>query len=197
MYHWGVFVQPFLQWKTISITHCECVSVDLVIQHAMRMHHIVICGLIGSTIFFHSISKNDMIWQGVGVSEHKMCNLIFCTTFIWNISHSKKKWASYYHKCTYIGLHVKYHHSCQILMELESSWKIFKKYSNIKFHENPSSGSPVVACRQMDRQTNTRKKKIILAFHNFTNTPKHLASHECSQHLFLHFGSNAVFSDTI
>jgi hypothetical protein len=29
-------------------------------------------------------------------------------------------------------------------MKLEFSGKIFEKYSNIKFHENPSSGSGVV-----------------------------------------------------
>jgi hypothetical protein len=44
--------------KTISITHSECESVILVIQHVKRKHHIVICGLSGSTTFFHIISFN-------------------------------------------------------------------------------------------------------------------------------------------
>jgi len=47
----------------------------------------------------------------------------------------------------------------------------FRKYSNIKFHENPSSGSPVVACgRTGGRQTDMRK--IIVAFRSFANAPK-------------------------
>jgi hypothetical protein len=33
------------------------VGVAFGMQHAMRMRHIVICGLPGSTLFFHIISK--------------------------------------------------------------------------------------------------------------------------------------------
>jgi hypothetical protein len=41
--------------------------------------------------------------------------------------------------------------SCQILMKHELSQWIFEKYSNIKFHENPSSDSRDFPCRRTDR----------------------------------------------
>ena len=49
-----------------------------------------------------------------------------------------------------IVLHVCARYSCQILMKLEFSPQIFDKYPNIKFHENPSSGSRVVPCGRTD-----------------------------------------------
>jgi len=42
--------------KTASITYSECVFVAVSIQHAMRMHHIVISCLSDCAIFFHVIS---------------------------------------------------------------------------------------------------------------------------------------------
>ena len=42
--------------KAISGTYSEYVFVALGIQHAMRVRHIVICGLSGSTTFFNIIS---------------------------------------------------------------------------------------------------------------------------------------------
>jgi hypothetical protein len=45
---------------------------------------------------------NGMIFgvgEGGGVTKHKMCVLIFCTAFIWNIYHSKVNWARCDQKC--------------------------------------------------------------------------------------------------
>jgi hypothetical protein len=54
-------VQPLLQWKNQKITYCECVFVALGIQHAMRMSHIVICGLPGCKIFLNIILEGKYL----------------------------------------------------------------------------------------------------------------------------------------
>jgi hypothetical protein len=50
----------------------------------------------------------------------------------------------------YICLLVKYRYSCQILMKVVFSRQVIEKYSNIRFHENLSSGSRVVPRGQTD-----------------------------------------------
>ena len=42
--------------KTISIAYSDCVFAAFGIQHAMRMRHIAIRGLSGSTVFFNITS---------------------------------------------------------------------------------------------------------------------------------------------
>jgi hypothetical protein len=64
----------------MSITYCECVFVALGIHHAMRMCHIVICGLSGYTKVVpitHTILEKKYI-----VIEHKTYVFIFSTTFV-------------------------------------------------------------------------------------------------------------------
>jgi hypothetical protein len=41
--------------KAISTTYSKCEPVALLTQHAMRMRHIVTCGLPGSTLLFYRI----------------------------------------------------------------------------------------------------------------------------------------------
>jgi hypothetical protein len=68
------------------------------------------------------------------------CVLIFSSAFVWNISHFMKNWARCYNKRTLVLMwNVRY--SYQSLMKPAFSRQIFEKSSNVKFHENPSSGS--------------------------------------------------------
>jgi hypothetical protein len=85
--------------KQLSITHSQCMSVALVIQHAKRTYCIISqseasLALPCFSTLYHT--QHD-IWKKV--TEHQMCVLIFSTTCVWNISHSKKNSARYYHKC--------------------------------------------------------------------------------------------------
>ena len=54
-------------------------------------------------------------------------------------------------------------------MKLEFSSQIFEKFTNVKRHENPLSGSRVVACGQTDGQS-----KLIADLRNFVKAPKKL-----------------------
>ena len=58
-------------------------------------------------------------------------------------------------------------------MKLEFSGRIFGKYSDIKFHENPSSGSRVNSMRTDGR---TDVPKLTVAFSNFAGAPKKVVS---------------------
>ena len=47
----------------------------------------------------HKMLLNTKCYWTEIVTEHKMCVLIFCTDFVWNISNSKKNSARYDQKC--------------------------------------------------------------------------------------------------
>jgi hypothetical protein len=87
--------------------------------------------------------------------------------YICNIFPSKKKEAICDNKCMLI-FKQSTRYSCHILMILVFSTKIFVKYSNIKFHENPCSVSRVVPYVQTDGRR-TRQTELIVAFHNCAN----------------------------
>ena len=78
-----------------------------------------------------------------------VCVWSFSTTFSWNIFHSMKNWARYDRISISVFMWSALH-SCLALTKLEFSRQIFEKYSNIKFHKKPSSGSRDVPCRRKD-----------------------------------------------
>ena len=55
-------------------------------------------------------------------------------------------------------------------MKLEFSKHISENFSNIKFHENPSSESRVVPYGRTDRRIDMTR--LLVAFRNFANAPK-------------------------
>jgi hypothetical protein len=70
----------------------------------------------------------------------------------------------------YFGLHARYR---SFLADFNETWNFldrnFEKFSNIKFHENPPTGTAVVPCERIDIT------KLIVAVRNFANAPKNLS----------------------
>jgi hypothetical protein len=66
-------------------------------------------------------------------------------------------------------------------MKVVFSQRILENYSNIKFHENPSSGSRVVGRGQTDGPTDITK--LIVAFRNFAKAPKKTVQEGVFAHL--------------
>ena len=117
-------------------------------------------------------------------TEHKVFVLIFSTTCVWKISYSKKNSARYDHICTFIFMNSTCS-SCGISMKLEFYRQIYENYSNIKFHENPFSGSRVIPCGEPDKghtdrqtcQANSRFSQLCERVLKQHNTTQHNTTH--------------------
>ena len=114
--------------------------------------------------FPHFLTKGTIF--GKKVTEHKMCVLIFSTTFVWSISHSEKKWARYDKKCTYIGLHVK----CQLfLSDCDETWICYTGFRKVlKFEISWKSIQWGPSCSMRTDGRTGMTKVIIAKFHCFT-----------------------------
>ena len=103
-------VQPSLRWKSneYHTTRRVCtVFVDLRIQHAMRMRHIVICFMPRSTIFFH-ISHEWHDFRGGG-ELNKKCVFWFSIQLLSEtILILRRNWRVVIKKSMYIGRHAMY-----------------------------------------------------------------------------------------
>ena len=143
----------FCSGKSIRITYSKLVFMGLFIQHAMRMRRIVALRLPLPTIFFPPrYLINGTIFEKEFIGN-KMCAFSFSKKNLPGNCFSLKIIVRDMMENVYIGLYVKY---TLFLSDLNENW-IFttnfqkKWYSNIKFHENPSSGSRVVPYRRAGR----------------------------------------------
>jgi len=99
MKHCGMFAKPLLLWKS-SKYYTFRVSVASVVQHVKHMCYIMLSSVASmAPPYFSTLSSHKPHDLQKTLSEHKMCVLIFSTTFVWNISHSKKKSGKYYQNC--------------------------------------------------------------------------------------------------
>ena len=85
--------------KTISITYSEHVFVALGMQWACTILSSVACPAVQ---YFSTLPhKRHDFRKKKKTIEHQMCVLLLPSTFVWNISHSKKNWARYDQKCIF------------------------------------------------------------------------------------------------
>jgi hypothetical protein len=126
----------------------------------MRMRHIVMWPVRLCNIFLHYLI-NGAISGGKNI-EHKMCVLAFSVQFLYaTFLILRRIERGMIIKCVLVFAQST-RYSCQILMKLEFCRHIFEKYSNVKFHENPSILT--------DGRTDVTK--LIVAFRNFAKAPE-------------------------
>ena len=109
-------------------------------------YYIVICGLSGSNIFFHILINGTIFGK-------KLLNMkcVFCLKHF-----SFQEEFSGVLSQMYIGHHVKYPlFLTHFKRNLNFLHRFSKKTSNIKFHENSSSGSRVVPYGQIQYRTDS------------------------------------------
>jgi hypothetical protein len=98
------------------------------------------------------------------VTGYKMRVLIFSTTFAWNISHSKKEWASCDHNCIFVFMYST-GYSCQRTWVFASEFGKMYKY---KIAWKPVQWEPSFSMRT-DRHTDMAK--VVFAFRNCAKAP--------------------------
>jgi hypothetical protein len=153
------------------------VSVAPVIQHAKRMRCRVLSSAACQALPYFSTLYHKRYDFRKKVTKRKMCVLIFSTAFVWNISHSKKNSARYYHKCTQLFMWTTRYYS-QILMKLEFSRQIFEstQISSNFMQILPGQWEPSSFRGRMDRQTDVGK--LIVIFRNFAKSAKSCFGHK-------------------
>ena len=123
---WGAFMQLLLQWNSKKLLHILTVFFSL--RYPACNARAPYCHL--QTVRLYSIIPHFLSHGTIfikNVNEHKMCVLVLSTTSAWNVSHSKKNWKKY-HKCAYLGIHVK----CRLLLpDFNETWNFWTDFRKI------------------------------------------------------------------
>ena len=153
---------PCCNGRARIVTYSEGVCENLIIQHAMCMHHIVICGPSSNTTFFPHYLINSNFKKEEEEEEVVVIKDTCVLNFSTNNSHSKKNWARY-DQNTYIGVYVKY------LLFLSDSIKTWIFLIDFwKIHKHRNSWKSVQWEPRLSMRTNGQ---TVTAFHNFVNMP--------------------------
>ena len=136
-------------------------SAALSTKHAVSVRPI--CRPPGSAIFLHTLAHKRYVLRKKNVFEYKMCFLIFYTTGVRNVSHSKNKWARYDQKCILV-FNVNY--PC-FLSGFNKTWIVlvdFRKLLQCRISWKSVQFEPGCSMR-----TDRHMTKLMVAFRNFSN----------------------------
>jgi hypothetical protein len=148
-----------LTWKiskyyTLWVRVC---TLAFVIQHANHIfsvpYYTIICDLSGLTYISTLSHKWHDFWKKFNESK---CVFWFSLQLLYKIFLIPRRIQQYIntHVCRYSG---KIPFTLNILIKFKFSWQILEKSSNMKYNENPTSGSWFTACRQMDEWTDRQR----------------------------------------
>ena len=111
--------------------------------------------------YFSTLSHKRHDFSGK-VTEHKMCVLIFCTTFAWDTSHCKKNWA----RCDRKYAQVFMKSPPLFFSNINQNWiflRDIRKIGKYQIHENSSIGIRVFflgSDKRTDRLTDMKKLTV-------------------------------------